>query len=85
MHENKSTLDKSTNNDESKEIEYEKELRNYFQLDLINLEDYYTKWSARDVYFKKAAEQFYGIRILQQDPTENIFSFICSQNNHISR
>lgn len=60
-------------------------LRNYFQLDTINLEEYYEKWSSSDPYFKQAAKQFYGIRILQQDPIENIFSFICSQNNHITR
>ncbi|KAF5275197.1 hypothetical protein FQR65_LT04229 [Abscondita terminalis] len=60
-------------------------LRDYFQLDLINLEEYYEKWSVNDPYFKEAAQQFYGIRILQQEPVENIFSFICSQNNHISR
>jgi len=60
-------------------------LRKYFQLDLISLEENYEKWSSTDPYFKEAAKQFYGVRILQQDPTENIFSFICSQNNHISR
>lgn len=59
-------------------------LRNYFQLDL-NLEEHYEKWSEADPYFKKAAQQFYGIRILKQDPIENIFSFICSSNNNISR
>ncbi|KAB0805263.1 hypothetical protein PPYR_02233 [Photinus pyralis] len=60
-------------------------LRNYFHLDLINLEEYYEKWSSSDPYFRQAAKEFYGIRILQQDPVENLFSFICSQNNHITR
>ncbi|KAF7267559.1 hypothetical protein GWI33_019228 [Rhynchophorus ferrugineus] len=59
-------------------------LRQYFQLD-IDLESYYLQWSGKDPNFKEAAKQFYGIRILKQDITENIFSFICSQNNHISR
>ncbi|KAJ8951220.1 hypothetical protein NQ318_010247 [Aromia moschata] len=59
-------------------------LRDYFHLDL-NLEKYYTEWSLRDEYFKQASKQFYGIRILKQDVTENIFSFICSSNNHITR
>ncbi|CAH1116988.1 unnamed protein product [Phaedon cochleariae] len=63
---------------------YNNLLRQYFQLDL-NLEQYYAEWSKNDPFFKDAAKQFYGIRILKQDVTENIFSFICSSNNHISR
>lgn len=63
---------------------YDKMLHNYFRLD-VNLEDYYKKWAEADEYFKIAAEEFYGIRILKQDPIENIFSFICSSNNNISR
>ncbi|XP_030763517.1 N-glycosylase/DNA lyase [Sitophilus oryzae] len=59
-------------------------LSNYLHLD-VDLSEHYPKWSDRDPHFKEAAKQFYGIRILRQDPTENIFSFICSQNNHISR
>ncbi|XP_060536663.1 N-glycosylase/DNA lyase isoform X2 [Cylas formicarius] len=63
---------------------YNKLLLKYFQLDL-NLQDYYDHWGKQDPYFKDAAKRFYGIRILNQDVVENIFSFICSQNNHISR
>lgn len=59
-------------------------LRDYFQLNL-NLDDHYKAWSEADPYFRDAAKQFYGIRILKQEVTENIFSFICSSNNHISR
>ncbi|XP_022913870.1 N-glycosylase/DNA lyase [Onthophagus taurus] len=66
------------------EKEYSKLLKNYFNLD-INLQEYYKQWSDADPYFKKASKQFYGIRILKQDITENIFSFICSSNNNISR
>lgn len=78
-----------SNNDEppskkTKESSHEDILKQYFHLDL-NLEEYYTQWSKADEYFKQAAQQFYGIRILQQQPIENIFSFICSANNHISR
>ncbi|CAH2233943.1 jg21426 [Pararge aegeria aegeria] len=51
----------------------------------FNLSDYYTKWSEKDDLFKAACKQFYGIRMLAQEPVENLFSFICSQNNHISR
>ncbi|KAF5274385.1 hypothetical protein FQA39_LY07265 [Lamprigera yunnana] len=74
-----------TPQDELENNHLEEILRNYFQLDLINLEEHYEQWSLSDPYFKDAAKQFYGIRILQQEPVENIFSFICSQNNHISR
>jgi len=63
---------------------YNKLLSNYFTLD-VKLSEYYPKWSESDPNFKEAAKQFYGIRILKQDIIENIFSFICSQNNHISR
>ncbi|KAJ8928614.1 hypothetical protein NQ314_018826 [Rhamnusium bicolor] len=59
-------------------------LQDYFQLDL-NLEEYYAEWSKKDIYFKEASKQFYGIRILKQDVVENIFSFICSSNNNIAR
>lgn len=67
-----------------KESHYNELLSNYFQLDL-NLKEYYSVWSRNDPFFKDAAAQFYGIRILKQDPVENIFSFICSSNNNIAR
>lgn len=59
-------------------------LENYFRLN-YKLSDYYKKWSEKDELFEKACKQFYGIRMLYQEPVENLFSFICSQNNHISR
>ncbi|KAF8610687.1 DNA glycosylase [Ceratobasidium sp. AG-I] len=59
-------------------------LRDYFQLD-IDLEKLYSQWNESDPVFKKVAPRFVGIRILRQDPWENLVSFICSQNNHISR
>lgn len=64
---------------------YNSILSDYFRLDSTDLEKHYAEWSEKDRFFKRAAEQFYGIRILKQDVTENLFSFICSQNNHISR
>lgn len=73
---------KEQSNDSEK---YETMLREYFQLDVMNLEEHYALWSSKDLHFKKVAEQIRGVRILQQHPTENIFSFICSQNNNISR
>lgn len=63
---------------------YESLLRNYLNLER-DLTKHYEDWSSKDPNFKEAAKQFYGIRILQQEVIENIFSFICSQNNHISR
>ncbi|KAL0818401.1 hypothetical protein ABMA28_008873 [Loxostege sticticalis] len=59
-------------------------LQDYFRLS-FNLGTYYHEWSEKDELFKSACQQFYGIRMLCQDPVENLFSFICSQNNHISR
>lgn len=38
-----------------------------------------------DSYFKKAIDEFGGIRILNQDPWETLCSFIISQNNNIPR
>ncbi|KAG8931161.1 8-oxoguanine glycosylase ogg1 [Tulasnella sp. 417] len=59
-------------------------LRDYFQLD-IDLENLYEEWSKKDPIFKGVKDRFSGIRMLRQDPWENVISFICSQNNHISR
>lgn len=64
--------------------EHETILRDYFQLD-IGVADLYKEWCNADEHFKEVAERFPGIRILRQDPTENLFAFICSSNNHISR
>ena len=59
-------------------------LKEYFQLH-INLFDCYKRWSKADKNFAKIAGGFKGIRILKQDPVENLFCFICSQNNNIKR
>lgn len=63
---------------------YENVLRSYFRLD-IDLAKYYKIWANSHSHFKNEATQFYAVRVLNQDPVENLFSFICSQNNHISR
>lgn len=63
---------------------YESILKAYLRLD-IDLDECYDKWSNAHQHFKSEAGKFYGIRVLNQDPVENLFSFICSQNNHISR
>nr|XP_045605858.1 N-glycosylase/DNA lyase-like [Procambarus clarkii] len=66
------------------EEELKKMLRNYFQLD-ISLETLYSVWSKADGNFAAVSPEFPGIRILNQDPVENVFSFICSSNNNIQR
>ncbi|KAG6874234.1 hypothetical protein C0995_003780 [Termitomyces sp. Mi166 len=59
-------------------------LKDYFQLD-IDLTVLYNEWSARDPVFARMQSRFQGIRILRQDPWENLVSFICSSNNNIPR
>ncbi|CAI9739093.1 N-glycosylase/DNA DNA lyase-like isoform X1 [Octopus vulgaris] len=63
----------------------EQELRNYFQLH-ISVKDLYEKWREADpVFCKTVGTKLQGIRVLRQDPVENLFSFICSSNNNIER
>ena len=69
--------------DETK-VEEEAILKDYFQLQ-VDLEPLYKKWSQNDPFFEKISEDFGGVRILRQDPVENLFSFICSANNNIQR
>ncbi|KAJ8078900.1 8-oxoguanine glycosylase ogg1 [Marasmius tenuissimus] len=59
-------------------------LKDYFQLD-IDLLRLYDEWSLRDKVFMNVKDRFSGIRMLRQDPWENLISFICSSNNNISR
>lgn len=66
------------------DIKEEEMLRDYFQLN-VKLGDQYRKWGAADPHFKHISNIFTGVRMLRQDPTECLFSFICTSNNHISR
>ncbi|XP_054770057.2 N-glycosylase/DNA lyase-like [Lytechinus pictus] len=59
-------------------------LRDYFQLDM-NLGELYNQWQKADKNFSKVSQGFPGVRILRQDPVENLISFICSSNNNIAR
>ncbi|KAJ7172389.1 N-glycosylase/DNA lyase [Mycena filopes] len=59
-------------------------LNNYFQLD-VDLQKLYTEWATRDKVFSSIETRFAGIRMLRQDPFENLISFICSSNNNIGR
>jgi N-glycosylase/DNA lyase len=61
-------------------------LNKYFLLDL-SLGKLMKEWSDADPNFKKLAStgKFDGLRLLQIDPVECLFCFICSQNNNIKR
>ncbi|KIJ41267.1 hypothetical protein M422DRAFT_31857, partial [Sphaerobolus stellatus SS14] len=61
-------------------------IQDYFSLS-TNLVGLYTEWARHDPVFARVnfRGRFEGIRILRQDPWECLISFICSQNNHISR
>jgi len=60
-------------------------LADYFQLSKYSLTNLFEHWSKQDSEFKNCAVRFRGLRLIRQDPLECIFSFICSQNNNISR
>ncbi|KAM7404919.1 hypothetical protein PAMP_012223 [Pampus punctatissimus] len=66
------------------DTEEEEMLRDYFQLN-VKVDDLYREWGRADPHFKHIADIFTGVRMLRQDPTECLFSFICTSNNHISR
>lgn len=64
---------------------YDSLLCHYFQL-TVDLEMECSKWTKSCTHFRKISkEKATAIRQLDQDPVENLFSFICSQNNHINR
>ena len=66
------------------EESYRSILWDYFQLD-VDLKELYRQWAQADKNFSKVSSSFPGVRILRQDPVENLVSFICSSNNNISR
>ncbi len=59
-------------------------LRDYLNLH-IDLEPLYERWSLADPHFKTISKDFLGVRMLRQDPFENLLCFICSSNNNIAR
>lgn len=59
-------------------------LRDYFQL-AVDLPALYLQWAQQDPIFERISQSYPGVRMLRQTPTENLFSFICSANNNISR
>ncbi|XP_067641598.1 N-glycosylase/DNA lyase isoform X2 [Eurosta solidaginis] len=59
-------------------------LRRYLRLDFdlnMNLDS----WRAAHEHFSTITPHIKAVRVLDQEPLENILSFICSQNNHIKR
>lgn len=52
-------------------------INDYFQLN-VDLRELYRTWSERDPIFKGLQERFSGIRILRQDPWENLISYVIS-------
>ncbi|EIW60108.1 DNA glycosylase [Trametes versicolor FP-101664 SS1] len=81
----RSVFPQTTNGDpEAREAETLAWIRDYFQLD-VDLKELYAQWSAADPVFHRLQDRFEGIRMLRQDPFENLMSFICSSNNNISR
>lgn len=65
---------------------YEALLKRYFRLN-FDLDACYKQWSEAHQHFATTVikSQYQNIRQLDIDAVENLFSFICSQNNHISR
>jgi N-glycosylase/DNA lyase len=61
-----------------------KTLWGYFRLD-TDLSTLYVEWSQRDNHFAKLCSKYPGVRLLAQPAFESLLSFICSQNNGISR
>lgn len=58
-------------------------LHEYFQFS-VNLHDLLQQWCKSDVRFENKHVPT-GIRVLDQAPLENLFSFICSSNNNVQR
>ena len=61
-----------------------RQLHDYFNLD-VDLPALYEGWAKADTRFQAVSELYPGIRMLRQDPWENLLSFICSTNNNIAR
>ena len=59
-------------------------INKFFRTD-IDLDAYLETWSSLCPRFAKLSKRFRGIRLLDQEPVECLFSFLCSQNNNITR
>jgi N-glycosylase/DNA lyase len=52
-------------------------LKDYFQLN-IDLVSLYKQWAEKDKVFARIQDRFVGIRVLRQDPWENVISSVIS-------
>jgi len=59
-------------------------LKDYFQLD-VDLANLYQEWGNRDKVFLGLRERFLGIRMLRQDPWENLISYVSPQSSLAKR
>lgn len=60
------------------------DLNDYFQLG-VDMGELIKFWNLQDDHFNSVSEKIQGLRILRQDPLACLISFLCSQNNNISR
>jgi N-glycosylase/DNA lyase len=65
------------------DVKFDEVLSDYFRLNL-SLKENLENWSKVDSHFENY-NKLGAVRILNQDVIENLFSFICSSNNNISR
>lgn len=59
-------------------------LHDYLNLD-VDLLSLYAQWSKLDDHFARVSPGYLGVRMLRQDPLENLLCFVCSSNNNIAR
>ena len=64
---------------------FAEQLEDYFNLGRVPLTILSESWKSADAMYADWCDIIPGARMLRQDPVECLFSFICSQNNHISR
>ena len=74
----------SSDGHNEKAFSEESVLKDYFQLN-VDLAPLYKRWAEADPVFETTSQTFSGVRMLRQNPVENLFSFICSANNNIKR
>lgn len=59
-------------------------LRDYLRLN-DDVKSIYAELASRDDHLAAQIRRFYGLRLLRQDPTETLISFMCSAANNITR